>query len=169
MRFMTPVDDCFVTSYFNEHRDYPFAPKRKQLHEGIDYAPAWKDTKKDFEIRSAQKGTVHEVGYDKKGYGNFIRIKHSDRFYTLYAHLQLPPTLKAGDEVNTETVLGYMGATGNATGKHLHFNVQDLLKGLDNYVYPKVVDPLPLMVDKIDTLQVPFLVYNILRAYITKD
>lgn len=65
---------------------------------------------------------------DKSGnsYGNYVKIKHSNGYYTLYAHLKYGSvTVKTGDKVTKGQVIGYMGATGHATGAHLHFEVRN--------------------------------------------
>lgn len=65
---------------------------------------------------------------DKSGtsYGNYIKIKHSNGMYTLYAHLKYGSVkVKKGDKVTKGQVIGYMGATGRATGAHLHFEVRN--------------------------------------------
>lgn len=64
---------------------------------------------------------------DKTGdsYGNYVKIKHDDGYYTLYAHMSYNTvTVKNGDRVNRGQVLGYMGATGRATAGHLHWEVR---------------------------------------------
>ena len=73
-------------------------------------------------VRSNYKTT------DKTGssYGNYVKIKHNNGYYTLYAHLKYESvTVKSGDKVEKGQVIGYMGATGHATGAHLHFEVRD--------------------------------------------
>ncbi len=155
MRFITPVaGDMVITGRFNDPRNFSFAPKRKQLHEGIDFAPR-KNNGEEVPVYAANDGEVLKIGWDAKGYGHYVYVKHNEQFYTYYAHLKEKSTLSVGDRVDTDTILGYMGSTGYSTGKHLHFTVQDLVNGLDNYVVPKVVDPFPLLSDKIDYLQIP--------------
>lgn len=55
------------------------------------------------------------------GCGNEILIEHADSLRTQYCHLTTPPSLQVGDPVTIGQTLGYQGATGWATGKHLHF------------------------------------------------
>ena len=65
---------------------------------------------------------------DKSGssYGNYVKIKHEDGYYTLYAHMSYNTVkVKTGDKVKKGQTLGYMGATGRATAGHLHFEVRD--------------------------------------------
>lgn len=65
---------------------------------------------------------------DKTGssYGNYVKIKHSNGMYTLYAHLKYGSVkVKKGDKVTKGQVIAYMGATGHSTGVHLHFEVRN--------------------------------------------
>ena len=54
--------------------------------------------------------------------GNYVIIKHSAGYKTLYAHLK-SASVSVGASVTTATVIGYSGNTGYSTGPHLHFTV----------------------------------------------
>jgi hypothetical protein len=56
-------------------------------------------------------------------YGNCIKLDHKNGYQTLYAHMQKGLLVKNGQEVKKGTRLGYMSDSGNARGKHLHFEV----------------------------------------------
>lgn len=78
------------------------------------------------------EGQVVEVrnnctGFESSGsYGNYVKIKHSNGYYTLYAHMAYGSIkVSKGQKVNKGQVLGYMGATGTAYGGHLHFEVRN--------------------------------------------
>lgn len=63
---------------------------------------------------------------DKSGnsYGNYVKIKHDNNYYTLYSHMKYQSvTVKKGDTVKKGQVIGYMGNTGHSFGAHLHFEV----------------------------------------------
>lgn len=65
---------------------------------------------------------------DKIGnsYGNYVKIKHDNGYYTLYAHMEYNSvTVKTGDRVRKGEVIGYMGNTGYSKGAHLHFEVRN--------------------------------------------
>lgn len=65
---------------------------------------------------------------DKTGisYGNYVKLRHDNGYYTLYAHMSYGSvTVKVGDKVKKGQVLGYMGATGHTNGAHLHFEVRN--------------------------------------------
>lgn len=59
-------------------------------------------------------------------YGNFVKIKHDNGYYTLYAHLSNGTVVaKSGQRVSKGQRLGYMGNTGTSYGGHLHFEVRN--------------------------------------------
>lgn len=86
-------------------------------------------------VRAARDGIVMEVEADHDGTGldrttdlgraNFVRIVHADGSMALYAHLQHGGVrVRPGQQVAAGQVIGLVGATGFATGPHLHFVVQ---------------------------------------------
>ena len=76
-------------------------------------------------------GLVSNINYNtsKSGrriYGNYVKIKHDNGMYTLYAHLRYGSvTVKLNQRVTKGQVLGYMGNTGYSFGAHLHFEVRN--------------------------------------------
>ena len=107
-----------------------------RLHEGQDiFAP------KGTPILSATKGFVYNIGENNLGGQTVSVIGAGGRVY-YYAHLDAyAPGLAIGDPVNTRTVLGYVGTTGNAQGTppHLHFGI---------YTSNGAINPLPLLADR---------------------
>lgn len=85
----------------------------------LDYITAHSDGTIEL-IQTGQKNDRNSTG--NKSYGNFLKIKHSDDYHTLYAHMEYL-TVKKGQKVKKGDIIGYMGNTGNATGNHLHFEV----------------------------------------------
>jgi murein DD-endopeptidase MepM/ murein hydrolase activator NlpD len=91
---------------------------RVKAHLGVDYAaptgtPIW----------AAAGGRVTEVAA-KRGSGNTVVINHGSGLATRYYHLsRFARGLKAGQTVKQKDLIGYVGATGLATGPHLHFSV----------------------------------------------
>lgn len=67
------------------------------------------------------------VGFENGGsYGNYVKIKHSNGYYTLYAHMVCGSVkVSVGQRVSRGQLLGYMGATGTAYGGHLHFELRN--------------------------------------------
>lgn len=95
----------------------------------VDYILAHSDGQV-VEVRKDYKTT------DKTGrsYGNYIKLKHDDGYYTLYAHLKYNSIpLKQNDKVTKGQVIGFMGNTGYSKGVHLHFEVRDIK---DNKIDP---------------------------------
>ena len=107
-----------------------------RLHEGQDiFAP------KGTPIYSATTGYVYKVGENPLGGQTVSVIGAAGRIY-YYAHLDsYAPGIEVGEPVNTKTLLGYVGTTGNAQGTppHLHFGV---------YTSSGAINPLPLIVDR---------------------
>lgn len=83
---------------------------------------------------------------DGGGYGNYVKIKHSDGTYSLYAHLAKDSiTVMSGQTVEQGQVIAKMGHSGNSTGAHLHFEIRDASDVRVNpidYVDPK--NPRPI-------------------------
>lgn len=80
---------------------------------------------------------------DGGGYGNYVKIKHSDGTYTIYAHLAKDSiTVKVGDVVDQGQVIGKVGNSGSSTGVHLHFEMREGGDSIENRVDPlEYVDP----------------------------
>jgi peptidoglycan LD-endopeptidase LytH len=107
-----------------------------RLHEGQDIF-----AERGTAVRSATEGYVVRVGESALG-GNTIFVAGAGGRHYYYAHLDsYAQGLAVGDYVTPETVLGYVGTTGNAAGTapHLHFGV---------YAAGGALDPLPLLADR---------------------
>ena len=115
---------ALVIRHFGPGSD-PFTG-RKGLHGGVDFS-----LRVGAPIYAAGDGEVISEGQDPL-WGNFIRIKHTDRLETFYAHLQ-QVKVQTGQEVSRGQMIGKLGQTGATTGPHLHFEI--LFKG-------EKVDPL---------------------------
>lgn len=139
--YIAPADFPYViSSRFNDPRNYWFAPNRKQLHEGTDFAPT-SAAIAPFRVVAPRAGEVVKVGFDARGYGNYLVIDHGDSMYSWLAHLKDPPLVQSG-RVEQGQLVGYAGSTGStSTATHLHWTLQDVPEGLDNYVVRDVVDP----------------------------
>ncbi len=103
-----------ISSYYGKRAD-PFTGVASN-HTGIDLAVA-----QGTPIRAAKYGTVVTAGWSNT-YGNYVIIKHSDGYQTLYAHMT-KYAVKKGQVVNQGELIGYVGSTGYSTGPHLHFSV----------------------------------------------
>ena len=91
----------------------------KFYHPGLDIDGLTGDS-----INPIKKGIVVEVSYSRFAYGNSVIVDHGNKLTTLYAHLS-KIDVEEGQEVNTHTKLGEMGATGRSFGDHLHLEVRD--------------------------------------------
>lgn len=67
------------------------------------------------------------TGFEGNGsYGNYVKLKHDDGYYTLYAHMKYGTVnVKNGQKIKKSQFLGEMGATGEAYGAHLHWEVRN--------------------------------------------
>jgi len=88
-----------------------------RMHTGLDLAAP-----NGTPIVAADGGQVIQASYDG-GYGNSILIYHGGGFATFYAHMS-GFAVSQGQMVQRGQVIGYVGATGWATGPHCHFEVR---------------------------------------------
>ncbi|GAA5525817.1 hypothetical protein Maes01_02390 [Microbulbifer aestuariivivens] len=109
----TPVDIGRISSHFNPRRLHPIF-KTSRPHNGTDYAAP-----RGTPVYSAGDGRVIKAGYSKAN-GNYVFIKHGERYVTRYLHLN-KRKVKTGQRVKQRQVIGTVGATGYATGPHLHY------------------------------------------------
>lgn len=98
---------------------------RSGRHQGIDLVGI--TNKKVYSICI---GVVERAGYDKGGFGNYVRIKEDGTENRIYlAHLD-KIYVKIGQRVSYTTVIGLMGSTGNATGTHTHVEIRRFNNGV---------------------------------------
>ncbi|MDO8593383.1 MAG: LysM peptidoglycan-binding domain-containing M23 family metallopeptidase [bacterium] len=131
-----------LTGYFSN--PVPGGVITQGLHgwNGIDIGAA-----RGTPIHAAAKGTVIVVrnnGAWNGGYGNYVVIKHTDdndiQTQTLYSHMK-SAIVSAGQEVLKGQIIGYVGATGHASGPHLHFEVRGAANPLRNCRVGSVCSP----------------------------
>jgi murein DD-endopeptidase MepM/ murein hydrolase activator NlpD len=108
--FAWPVKEGKVSSLFGS--------RKRDYHEGIDIR-----TNRGSPIFASKEGEVIYSSRKIRGYGNMIVVKHTEEFATVYAHNR-KNLVKVGDHVTQGQVLGLVGATGKATGPHLHFEIR---------------------------------------------
>lgn len=110
----TPIN-ARVSSPFNLQRRHPILDVVRP-HEGTDYAAPT-----GTPIKAAGDGRVSFAGW-KGGYGRTVILQHGDNITTLYAHMsRLGNGIKNGSRVKQGETVGHVGATGMATGPHLHY------------------------------------------------
>ena len=90
--------------------------KRWRTHQGTDYAAAY-----GTPVRATADGVVMIAGRNG-GYGNLVELRHANGIRTRYGHLsRFASGVHVGQRVGQQQVIGYVGATGLATGPHLHY------------------------------------------------
>jgi murein DD-endopeptidase MepM/ murein hydrolase activator NlpD len=114
-----PLKYSRISSGFSTRRLHP-VHKRYMPHYGVDYAapvgtPVW----------AAGDGKVVEAGYSKSN-GRYVRVRHTNQSYeTYYLHFsRIARGIGRGTRVEQGQIIGYVGATGTATGPHLDFRVK---------------------------------------------
>ena len=109
----TPLDIFRISSGFNLRRKHPIHKKIK-AHRGVDYAAPT-----GTPVYSSGDGRVLEAGYTKAN-GNYVFIQHGQTYITKYIHLNRKK-VRTGQAVKQRQIIGTVGATGYATGPHLHY------------------------------------------------
>lgn len=97
---------------------YGYRKRFRRMHKGVDIKVNIGDT-----IRAAFDGRVRITNFERRGYGNYVVVRHTNDLETVYGHLSgflVEPGqyVKAGDPI----ALG--GNTGRSTGPHLHFETR---------------------------------------------
>ena len=97
-----------------------FGWRRYRMHKGTDIKVQVGDS-----IRSAWDGQVRIVGWDPRGYGYFVVVRHDNGLETVYGHMSRP-LVDEYERVPAGYVLGLGGNTGRSTGSHLHLEIRYL-------------------------------------------
>ncbi|MEW5868054.1 MAG: peptidoglycan DD-metalloendopeptidase family protein [Chloroflexota bacterium] len=106
--FIWPANNHFISGFdYNPSANHP----------GIDI-----DGNEGDPVYAADSGVVVYAGWNDWGYGNVVVIDHGNGWQTLYAHLSAIYA-SCGQSLWQGNILGAFGATGNATGAHLHFEM----------------------------------------------
>ena len=114
----SPLKYSRITSGFTSRRFHPVL-KRYQPHFGVDYgAPT------GTPVRATGSGTVSFVGWNGGG-GKTVKVRHPNGYLTAYLHLsRYASGIRSGRRVYQGDVIGFVGATGLATGPHLDYRIQ---------------------------------------------
>ena len=131
-----------ITQHFGENPDY-YAQWGYAGHNGIDFG-----IPNGTPVVAANAGTVDKVAYEAGGYGNFVKIQHTEgatTYYTYYCHLH-STEVKANQAVAAGQVIAHSNNTGASTGPHLHFGLRIMQQ---NPAYQGYLDPMPYMVAEI--------------------
>lgn len=123
-----PLRFTRISSRFSNSRMHPVL-KIRRPHHGVDYAAPT-----GTPVHTVGDGIVIAKGYQRRGGGNYIKIKHNGTYSTSYMHLSgYAKDMKVGKKVKQGDLIGYVGMTGLATGPHLDFRF---------YRNGKAIDPL---------------------------
>lgn len=97
-----------------------FGFRKYRFHYGTDVKVQIGDS-----IRASWDGQVRIVGWDPRGYGYYVVIRHNNGLETVYGHLSRP-LFDEGEPIYAGEVLGLGGNTGRSTGSHLHYEIRYL-------------------------------------------
>ena len=113
-----PLSFRRISSHFSKSRLHPIL-KIRRPHNGIDYVAST-----GTPVSAVADGTVNFAGY-QSGYGKIIIIAHPNGYKTYYGHLsRFNRDIHNGMKVQQGDLIGYVGATGLATGPHLHYEMR---------------------------------------------
>jgi murein DD-endopeptidase MepM/ murein hydrolase activator NlpD len=111
----SPLEFSRISSGFSMARFHPIL-RNWRAHTGVDFAAPT-----GTRMLATANGAVSFAGV-RNSYGNVIEIRHQGEYSTLYAHLSsFAQSVRNGTQVKQGDVIGYVGATGLATGPHLHY------------------------------------------------
>ena len=128
MKDTVRIDVSSFTSPGYRYVTSEFGGRWGRLHAGIDLKVFIGDT-----ICSAfEKGTVRITKFDRRGYGNYVVVRHENGLETLYGHMS-KILVEEGQHLDAGEPLGLGGSTGRSTGPHLHFE----LRYLGNPINPR--------------------------------
>lgn len=105
-----------ISSQFGD-RNNPFNSASRENHQGLDFKGSIGEP-----IRATANGVVVHAGITN-GYGKMIKVKHSFKYETLYAHLS-SVDVAVGQKIQAGEIIGKLGNTGRSTGPHLHYEVR---------------------------------------------
>ncbi|MDO3376902.1 peptidoglycan DD-metalloendopeptidase family protein [Geoalkalibacter halelectricus] len=112
-----PLEFTRISSGFTMRRFHPVT-KTWRAHPAIDYAAPT-----GTPIMTVGDGTIARIGYTNAN-GNYIQVRHANGYATMYLHMsRFAQGMKQGKQVRQGEVIGYVGATGLATGPHLCFRM----------------------------------------------
>jgi murein DD-endopeptidase MepM/ murein hydrolase activator NlpD len=115
---LKPLEYRRISSGVNPNRLHPIHNYRRP-HNGVDYA-----ANTGTPIMATGDGVVIFTGW-KGELGNLVEIRHANGWVTRYGHMRgFASGIRAGTRVRQSQIIGYVGATGGATGPHLHYEMR---------------------------------------------
>jgi murein DD-endopeptidase MepM/ murein hydrolase activator NlpD len=112
---LKPLSFRRISSRFNRRRFHPIL-KKTIAHLGTDYA-----ARRGTTVWATARGRVVHAGW-KGSYGKMVEIEHANGYRTRFAHLSRVK-VRRGQAVGQYDTIGLVGATGRATGPHLHYEL----------------------------------------------
>ena len=117
-----PTESGYTFSSYYGYRVQIFG--EGNFHSGLDIA----GTGYGSNVYAANNGTIETMEY-VHSYGYHIIINHNNGYYTVYGHMKgFAPNISVGSTVSRGQTIGYVGASGWATGPHLHFEIRTCAK-----------------------------------------
>lgn len=129
-RGAVPVSGLRVTQGFGV-KDSRYAAGE---HTGVDFGDSGDDA-----IRATRPGVVVTASYDSDGFGNYVVLQHEGLRFSWYCHMTRR-NVSVGDHLRQGVTVGLMGATGNARGKHLHYQETQGGHSYWDYTRPGLLD-----------------------------
>jgi murein DD-endopeptidase MepM/ murein hydrolase activator NlpD len=121
-----PIEGTVISNYGG--RINPFHGLNSEFHAGLDIR-----AQHGAPVKSTADGKVIFAG-TQSGYGKLVIIDHGNQFQTFYAHLS-EILVEEGQNVTADEIVGKVGATGRATGPHLHYEIRENQKTLNPKTY----------------------------------
>ncbi|MDP3901692.1 MAG: peptidoglycan DD-metalloendopeptidase family protein, partial [bacterium] len=113
----SPLQYKYISSGFSYARVNPVT-KKVSPHRGIDYAANY-----GTPAVSVGDGTIVQAGWNGP-YGISATVRHNETYTTVYGHFSsLAKSIRVGAKIKQGQIVGYVGATGEATGPHLHYEM----------------------------------------------
>jgi Peptidase family M23 len=116
-RFIMPARGVFSSGY---------GPRWGRMHRGIDIAAPV-----GTPVIASSEGVVVTSEWNSGGYGNLVKIRHTDGSVTLYGHNNRL-LVRVGQQVDQGEQIAEMGSTGRSTGPHVHFEIHPPGQGAVN-------------------------------------
>lgn len=113
-----------ISDWFGHRKKHPILHV-PTTHRGIDISG-----KIGTPIIAAADGTVVDIKYSNRGYGNNVYVHHKNGYSTFYAHLD-SILVEKGDTVAVGDTIATLGSTGMSTGPHLHYEIRKDGKAID--------------------------------------
>lgn len=134
----SPVGYTRISDRFNPRRTHPVTGIVR-AHRGVDYA-----ADPGTPVKATADGIIQEARYSAEP-GRYVRIRHGGSYSSIYMHLsRFHANSKVGAEVRQGDVIGYVGKSGNATGYHLHYGLEQAGRYVDPIrVQFPVAEPVP--------------------------